>query len=236
MKLETSLHQRGYLYFVAFFLFMLAGFWFTYFTRILDQENYRLHVHGVLLITWCLMLIAQAWLIRTNRRPLHRKVGKLSYVVVPAIIIFTTDLLLYKMRTAGVDYVFIALVLNALIVLAIFYGLAIYYRKNAGIHARYMLCTIFPMFTPITDRIIGVYGRGIRPYIYEINGHPFPPAVGFAMADLILVGLSIWDWRSHKRLNVFPLALGVLIFYHFSVLNFYKYEWWRAFCEWFVSI
>lgn len=194
-----------------------------------------MHVHGVLLITWCLMLIAQAWLIRANRRPLHRQVGKLSYVIVPAMVVSTVALLLYKMTTAGVDYVFAALVLNALVVLVIYYGLAIVYRKNAGIHARFMLCTIFPMFTPITDRIIGVYAHGIRPYIYTINGRPFPPAVGFVMADLILLGLCIWDWRSHRRLNVFPFALIVLVLYHLSVLNFYKYDWWRSFCEWMVG-
>lgn len=236
MKLETSLHQRSYLYFVAFFLFMLVGFWSTYFTRILDQEHFLMHVHGVLLIAWCLMLVAQAWLIRANRRPLHRQVGKLSYVIVPAIVVATVALLLYKMTTVGVDYVFAALVLNALVVLVIYYGLAIFYRKNAGIHARFMLCTIFPMFTPITDRIIGVYAPGIRPYIYTIDGQPFPPVVGFAMADLILLGLCVWDWRSHKRWNAFPIALIVLMLYHFSVLNFYKYDWWRSFCEWLVSV
>jgi hypothetical protein len=31
---------------------MLVGFWFTYFTKLLDQENYRMHTHGVTLILW----------------------------------------------------------------------------------------------------------------------------------------------------------------------------------------
>ena len=41
MKLERALYQKSYLYLIGFFIFVLVGFWATYFTRILDQENYR---------------------------------------------------------------------------------------------------------------------------------------------------------------------------------------------------
>ncbi len=66
MKLERTLYQKSDLLFAVFFLFVLAGFWLTYFTKLLDQENYRMHVHGMALILWCLMLISQAFLIRTR--------------------------------------------------------------------------------------------------------------------------------------------------------------------------
>ncbi len=195
MKLEKVLYTRSYLYFLVFFLFALVGFWFTYFTRLFDQENYRMHLHGISVILWCLMLIGQAYLIRINARPLHRTMGKFSYLLVPVILFSTMDLLHYKLRDV-VDpdpfaLFFVALVLNALVVFLLFYGLAIYHRKQPTVHARFMVCTVFPMFTPITDRIINIYIPSVLKYLPTLHGKPIEPVVGFILADILLVGLSI---------------------------------------------
>lgn len=240
MKLERTLFQKSYLYFIGFFVFVLFAFWLTYFTRIFDQENYRLHTHGITLILWCLMLIVQPYLIRSKKTGLHKRLGTLSYVLVPLLVFTTVDLLHFRLRDlpslGTMDFFFVALVLNALIAFLIFYGLAIFYRKNSGIHARYMICTVFPMFTPVTDRIIHIYLKPLVAYLPTIEGHPIAPVAGFLLADLILVGLSIWDWLSHKRWNIFPLALIILLAYHYSVLNFYKFGFWKAFSLWFADL
>ncbi len=240
MKLERALYQKSYLYFIVFFLFALAAFWLTYFTRLADQENYRLHTHGASLILWCLMLITQPYLIRTKRYELHKLIGKISYVLVPVLIYTTVDLLKFRLTglpALGVmDYFFVALVLNALVAFLILYGLAIFFRAKPTIHARYMLCTALPMVTPITDRIIHIYFSFLVPYLPTIEGNPIAPVVGFAIVDLLLIGLIVWDWRSHKRWNVFPVALFVLLGYHYSVLNFYKFDFWQSFSRWFVEL
>jgi hypothetical protein len=238
MKLERSLYQRSYLYFIVFFLFMLAGFWVTYFSKILDQENYRMHTHGVCLILWCLMLITQPLLIRNKQHALHRSIGKFSYVLVPLLIFTTVDLLKYRLAktptTPAQDMFFIALVLNALAAFLILYGLAIYHRKRPTIHARFMICTAFTMFTPITDRILDIHFPQYLGFLPTLEGHPLTPMVGFALADLLLIGLCIWDWRSHRRWNVFPSALALLVLYHYSVLTFYKFGFWASFSNWFL--
>lgn len=240
LKLEKSLYQKSYIYFIVFFLFMLWGFWFTYFTKILDQENYRMHLHGTALILWCLMLIVQPYLIRTKKVKIHKKIGKFSYLLVPFILFSTIDLLKYrlhgKVELSNADNFFITLVLNALVTFLILYGFAIYHKGKGSIHARYMLCTAFPMFTPITDRIINIHFPSLLNYFPTIDGDPIVPIFGYVLADILLLGLCIWDWRSHKRWNVFPFALLLLIGYHFSVLNFYKYPFWIKFCEWFSAI
>ena len=91
------------------------------------------------------------------------------------------------------------------------------------------------MFTPVTDRIIHIYIKFLVPYLPTIEGNPVAPVIGFLLADVILIGLSIWDWMSHKRWNVFPLALIILLIYHYSVLNFYKFNFWKSFSLWFVG-
>lgn len=240
MKLEKTIFQKSYLYFIVFFLFMLVGFWLTYFTKIFEQENYRMHTHGITLILWCLMLIVQPYLIKTKRTKLHRLVGKFSYILVPLLIFTTLDLLKFRLaavpKLGTMDYFFVALVVNALIAFVILYALAIYHRKKSTIHARYIISTVFVFFTPITDRIIHIHFPSILTYMPVIEGNPIAPVVGFLLADLLMLGLCIWDWRSHKRWNVFPVALLILLLYHFSVLTFWKYDFRKSVSNWFVGL
>jgi hypothetical protein len=65
------------------------------------------------------------------------------------------------------------------------------------------------------------------PLAPTIEGMPIVPAFGFGLADVILVILLIWDYLSHKRLNVFPVVLAILLLYHLSVMTFYKYGFWK---------
>jgi hypothetical protein len=239
MKLEKTLTQQSYFYFIVFFLLVTAAFWMTYITRIFEQPNYRMHVHGATLGLWCVMLITQAFLIRNRKNQLHKRLGKFSYVLVPLILYTTLDLLRYQLakvpELGPLDYHSVALVVNALVAFVILYGLAIYHRKRSGLHARYMVSTVFPFLTPATDRIIHIYFPSVVPYFYAIEGQPMVPIAGFLMADIIIVGLIIWDWRSHKRWNVFPFVLLILVTYHYSVLNFHRFQFWRSFSEWFVG-
>jgi hypothetical protein len=237
MNLEKSLYQKSYVYFIGFFLLMLVGFWFTYFTRISEQENYRMHTHGAALVLWCVMLVVQPYLISIKKYALHRQLGTASYVLMPIFVYTTLDLLHYRLPDVmtTMDFFSVALVLNAVIAVAIFYVLAIIYRKKPTVHARYMVCTLFPMITPVTDRIHHIYFPSTIGWLPTIEGNPVVPVVGFALADLLLVILCIWDWRAHQRWNVFPVALAILLFYHYSVLNFYKFPFWQTFSNWFAS-
>jgi hypothetical protein len=235
MKLERSIFERSHIFFLVFFVTVSAAFWLTYITRVFDQENYRMHLHGITLFLWCFMLITQPLLIKKKMNVVHRWIGRFSYVLVPVLVLTTFDLLRYRVKSQpALDYAFVALVFNALIVFVILYGLAIYYRKKPTIHARYMLCTIFPFFTPATDRIISIYFPGTLKYFPLLNGHPNVMLFGFVLADCILTGLCIWDWQSHRRLNVFPLALLLVLLYQFSVNMFYLYDFWETFCDWLI--
>lgn len=239
MKLERTLYQKSHLYFVVFFLLMLAGFWLTYFTKLLDQENYRMHLHGITMIVWCALLIAQAYLIRIKKFTIHKQVGKLSYVVVPLIAFTTVDLYKYRLQELDSltvrDYLFTASVLLALLTFLIFYGLAIVYKNKPAIHARYMICTIIPMFTAVIDRIIDSYLPSLARYFPDAEG-PVVQVVGLTLGDILLMALSVWDWRSHKRINVFPVALAIHLIYHYGVLNFYRFEFWQTFSIWFFEV
>jgi hypothetical protein len=237
MSLERAIYQRSYVIFIAFFLFMMFAFWLTYFTRILEQDNYRMHMHGAALLLWCILLIVQPWLIRQKKFAQHRMLGKFSYFLIPVFLFTTIDLLHYRIagQSGTMITYFVALVVNALIAFTIFYLLAIWHRKRPTTHARYMICTVFPLVTPVSDRIIHIHFPSILKYLPTIEGNPIAPVIGFAIADLILLALCIWDWRAHKKVTVFPVALGVMLTYHFSVLNFHKFGMWKSFSLWFTG-
>lgn len=232
------LYHHSVRLFTLFALAMLVAFWPSYFSRLAAQPTYHPHAHGIAMTLWCGLLIAQATLIRSGRRALHRQLGLVSYLLVPIIVVVTINFLHFRVRDAqdlGVDGLFfVTLVLNALVAFVALFALAMVYRKTPAVHARFMVSTIFPLFTPVTDRLIGRFWPSLLGLMPRIDGSPVVQCAGFALADALLVGLSIWDWRTNRR-RVFPIALGVVVLYQASVLTFYRFGFWQAFGAWFVA-
>jgi hypothetical protein len=233
------LYRFGLQFFAVFCAGMLLAFWPSYFSRLGSQPSFHTHAHGLTMTLWVALLVGQAWLIRSGNRPLHRQVGSLSYVLVPALVMAALVFMHYRLgEVAALDdgaLYFMALVVNALVSFLVLYGLAMWNRRQPALHARFMIATLFPLFTPVTDRLIGRYVPAIVPLVPRIGGSPVVPTAGFLLADAMLVALSIWDWRANRRL-VFPLALGVVVLYHASVLTFYQFGFWRAFGERFMTL
>jgi hypothetical protein len=157
-SVDRFLNRNGAVAFAVFFTFVLWAFWPSYFSRLTSQPDFRLHTHGIAMTLWCVLLIAQAWLIRTRQKPLHRTPGKLSYVLVPFVALATLNLVHSRVRgmtsPSPLGLFQLALMVNAVPVFVALYLLAMYHRRTPAIHARYMLCTVFPLFTPVTDRLI----------------------------------------------------------------------------------
>lgn len=242
MNMTSVLLRNSGFAFAGFFVFVVFAFWPTYFSRLFDQPTYHSHAHGLAMLLWCLLLIAQAYLIRTNRRDWHRSLGKTSFVLVPVIAITTINFIHFRLDDIPVPqlppaaYYLLALILNALIVFIALYALAIHYRHQTALHARFMLCTIFPLFTPVTDRLIGKHIPAMVELVPRIDGTPVLPVAGFVLADVILLALTIWDLLSRRKIYAFPAALGLLLLYHASVLTFHEMPFWRRFCSWFLNL
>ena len=131
---------------------------------------------------------------------------------------------------------FFALTLGSLAVFAIFYALAIHHRHDARLHARWMVCTVLPIVTPVSDRLIAAHAPAVAAFMPQIAGNPILPAAGFALADLLVLGLAVWDWRANNRRQVFPVALGVLVAYHVGTLTLHRVALWNDFCVWFLAL
>jgi hypothetical protein len=125
---------------------------------------------------------------------------------------------------------------NSLLFFGVLYGLSIYNVKKPLIHARYMICTLFPMFTPLTDRLIYTHFPSMTGFLPTIEGEPMVWLYGFGLANLILIVLAIWDWQSKKRFKVFIVVLFLNIIYDISVIAFHKFTFWQRIGDWIMSL
>lgn len=233
MSLTNAIFRNSVFYFALIPLFAVWGFWVTYFTRPPESLAPFDHIHGVAMFGWCLMLVAQSLLIRTNRRDIHRKLGTLSYVLAPLIVISTLTLANYRLNTRGLTdeglYI-LSLQIFTLAQFVVAYCLAIWNRRRPDVHARYMVCTGLTLLDPIFARILLVHfmqaplTSGIVQYIT------------YGFIDLILLVLVLWDWKSHQRKDVF---LPMLIFFlatHIPVFFVLSSPAWASFAAWFMAL
>ena len=117
------------------------------------------HIHTAMATLWVVMLASQAWLARIGKIPLHRAIGRASYVLAP--LIFASMILVYAEQLGRRPYPFTAFDLQVdifnwvnPIAFLLCWGLAIRHRKNTPRHMRYMISTLLAISTAIIARIL----------------------------------------------------------------------------------
>lgn len=217
-------------YFAAFLLAAFVGFWPTYFTRIGAMASWRVHAHGALMLGWCLLLIAQAWLIRDQRGPLHRRLGKASFLLAPLIVISSVvvehDSLVRGAGNHDAESLFFAYLIVALLfVFLLAFALAMVHRRTMALHMRYMICTPLAMFDPIFARILDVR-LGIH--------YPAGQMITFTMIDAILLWLCYLDRNTPYR--AFHKMLAAFVAVQIPAFFVYQTAWWPDVVAWFVNL
>ena len=160
-------------------------------------------------MTWMLLLIVQPLLIQWGKSQLHRNIGKLSWVLGP-LIIATLFLIGKNGYARGLAanvpehnmLCFIVLDMRGFVSFAIFWALAMMYRKQPNSHMRYMIATGILAIGP------GI-GRGL--------GSSFGLTVWDALTitdilDLLIVGLLLGiDVYRKKNYKPFLAVFVVLL-------------------------
>ncbi len=196
------------IFFAGVLLVIFAGFFKTYFGLFPSFEKVTTiqHVHGLLFLLWFVMLLVQPILIRNRKYALHRAIGKFSYVLVPVIVVsiffIARELYLHKLKAgdhaASVASTFVPFL--QIVDFVWLYALAIYHKKHAPSHMRYMITTS-----------LAISGAGIRRICTLLIGTTVPQAfiAGFLITDLVLLTLIAYDMK-HKR-NWRPYAVSLAI-------------------------
>lgn len=222
--------DSGY-YFVALLGAGVAAFWPKYISRPPDEIDAYTHVHAVAMVAWCSLLIAQPFLIRAQRRSVHRALGVLSYGLAPAVVV--ASVLLAHQRFRSMDEGTFArearnlyLPLSALLLFSIAYACGILYRRRPELHARFMICTSLTMIDPVLGRILAFYFPPLPDYLYY-------QAVTYGSTDVILMTLAIRDRGRLQGRSVFPLMLVLFMAAHALWFTWAQSAGWSVIASWF---
>ena len=205
------------------------GFYKEYTSQFPDfiDKTVTIHVHGIVLMMWLVLLIVQPLLISTGRAKLHRSIGKVSWVLGPLVIL----MLFLVGRSSFIRHspvvpekemlATIVLDMRGWISFAIFWALAMIYRKDPASHMRYMIAT----------GIIGI-GPGVGRGLISGFGVGFHEAITITdVLDIVIVG-SLLSYDIYKKKNFKPFLVVFIVFLIGSILWQIKYSGtWQSFAK-----
>jgi|SRR5688572_28333738 hypothetical protein len=167
------------------------------------------HFHGMMMMAWLLMLLVQPLLILKGKIKLHRRIGSLSYVLAPLVLLSIYlviqsryDIYLAKGGQTKAVISWISINFRLMVFFAVLYFLAMYYRKSPRLHARFMCGTALLLIAPALVRVLISYFE-----ISHADSHSFDRNANIFIAGVITIGDS---WKS-KRLSPFLLVLAFMV-------------------------
>ena len=240
MSLTSALYRHSTVGFAALLLFAVVAFWPRYLAQPFGK-NIRFHVHALAMGTWCLLLVAQPFLIRVGNRAVHRQLGRLSYLVAPAVPLSILILNHYRTQGSELDvfrmFLFSSNIGDAFL-FTIAYVLAMKARRSSPIHARYMVCTGIAFIPAIFDRIFTFYllSPASLDMLPKLGQTPMTILPSYAMVGLILAGLTGWDWLSGKGVHAFAWMLGAFGVVYVAPFVLIELPFGKSFLEWYLSM
>jgi hypothetical protein len=206
------------LYFLILILFIGLGFYYPYFSLFpgFKSVTTTVHVHTLTLMSWTLILIAQPILIRYKKYKAHKIIGRVTYVLVPLVIItcigvmrqqYNEDLAQKMTQHESLKSLFTSL--TGILSIIIYYLLAIIavLKGNIAFHMRYMICLFLEFIPPTFGRTLG-YWLNMR----QVYTHTIAVAVG----ALILVILILADKKRKLNFTPYVVALALYLIFTFS--------------------
>ena len=157
-------------YFYFFMSLVVAGIVLAGFSRTIDRRlihavpvrPWVLYLHGIVFFGWVIFFIAQSALVRVRKVKVHRTLGWFGValgVVIPVLgtwTAFTMDrfeILRFHLRPASP---FLAVQMHDLAAFAVFFALAIVWRKRPEFHRRSMLIASCMLTGAATARLVGL--------------------------------------------------------------------------------
>src|SRR5687767_2265407 len=87
-----------WLFFAVLLVIAFFAFWPTYFSPGLGASVSYVHLHAATATLWMIALISQPFLIRSHRYDLHRTIGRVSFILVPILLISMVLLANFRIR------------------------------------------------------------------------------------------------------------------------------------------
>jgi hypothetical protein len=199
--------DKSYRYLGYFFLLLIpltiAGFFKTYivqFPNFKESITSFIHLHAIIASLWIGILIVQPFLIVNKKFALHRKVGKMSYIVFPLLILSFVPQIVRTANSDNPKNLFFSLADSTLLIL--FYSLAVYYKKISSKHMRYMIATTLVFLGPTVGRIGPVLLGWSELFTQNIQ---------YLIVYLILAALLFYDRVNGKKYQPYVIVICFFI-------------------------
>ncbi|TDQ09213.1 hypothetical protein [Pedobacter metabolipauper] len=230
---NNVLYPNAHWYFALAVLTTWIGFSTSYFGRLLQTGIYH-HIHGATAGLWMLLLIVQPLLYKKGKISLHRKLGKISAIVLVPLLVLGGIKMMHTMMSAkanyppGSVYTLSYIDMYSLVLFILFFGLGIWYGKKIQLHARYMACTVLTVLPPAITRLLF--------FIPWFDSFSKTLNASFIIVELVFLLLIADDRRlSHIRV---PYIVAILLFIvlHVTMNLAGNWNWWKSAMDQFATI
>ena len=223
------MYRASPFFFAALLAAAIWAFWATYFFPKKYEADWHVHLHGVAMFLWMLMLIVQATLASRGSLPTHRAIGKTSFVLVPVIVASTLLLAHHRMKSGLneelIYFFWVQVSLLAQFLVAWFF--AILNRHTPQVHMRFMVCTALALVDPILARIIYAQS-GILPPLLQV--------ITYGVTDLILVALIVHDRMGRHYSRAYEGMLVLFLVTQAPTFFLTRTQEWVAFTKAFAKL
>ncbi len=192
---------------IAIAITVFVGFFRSYYLKGwygAPEMSRVLHLHGALFTTWVLFFVAQTALVASGRTYLHRRMGIAGGVLAALVAIVGTTVAVIRLRT-GVSPIpgipapsFFAIPFFDMVVFAILVSTAIYFRRRLEAHKRLMTLSMITLLPAPIARM------------HFLPLPPGPPTF-FALADLFIVAMLVYDLTTRRKIHPATIWGGLLV-------------------------
>ena len=154
-------------------------------------NTWYLFVHGFVLASWFLLLVAQTALVAVHRTDLHRRLGVLGGFIAVALVGISLVAVLGFPAHVKADFLSAGVAFDAaavqaivwtdlasLLIFSTFVGTALYWRRRSDMHKRLMLLASMAILGPAVARILPL-----------LTSEPGPLSI--AVQSSVLIGLPL---------------------------------------------
>jgi hypothetical protein len=221
----SPFYTRAWLYFLLAMAVIIAGFVPSFFTKLPTTDAWH-HLHGMTATAWLTLLVVQPLLYSRGNLKLHRKLGKISFLLVPMLAVGGTKMIqlmiqgrdhyppLEAFRLSFLDSV-------SLIFFITFFVLAITHVRTTALHARYMAATVILLLPPGLGRLLFNTVPAVNTFTIDLH-------ICFAVMEIAVLLLLLDDKRRDGHFSKPYLQLAaVVVGIHLCLPFVSNWSWWQ---------
>lgn len=230
-------------FFLALLALVIAGFtppvpgtsFFGYFSTVTSRPVPTvIHLHVLVALAWFVLLAMQPLLIRMQRPDLHRRLGWTSLALMLLFVVTAVPVMKYAFTNAlsemprDVALSMLAQPVNGVLLLVLFYGLAVWHRRQLHRHVAFVLAAALATATPGLARL-GLYVVGGMQGILLV--------IVFIYATLVVfMLLAKFRYRQPALRGPYLPIIGVFLLAHSMDIVGSQTDVWRAIAERIVAV